>query len=267
MRLKSLLALFLFTATPGLSADQTYYFFNPESSVDSYASLKSEFESYFLSRGGYQFQPFDLGDNFEKVLSSRSSGVYLLSGGLYRQYRSNAELDPQLIGVSKGSLVQRKVLCIKGSGSLEDLRGLTVASPGSPQYIRGFLKEVFGQDKIALADSIRILSVPKDIDALMAVNFGMANASLTSETSLQKLSMINPTQYSVLKSLGQSSESFLLVASFPHQGDKSNSGMMDTLEHMNQDPDGLKDLKMIGLDGWKRIETLPAATQKLLRTP
>ena len=42
---------------------------------------------------------------------------------------------------------------------------------------------------------------------------------------------------------------------------------MDTLEHMNQDPDGLKDLKMIGLDGWKRIETLPAATQKLLRTP
>mgnify|MGYP006271716871 CR=1 FL=1 len=235
--------------------------------MDSYASLKSEFENYFSQRGGFNFQPFDLGDNLEKVLNSKTSGAYLLSGGLYGQYRSKGDLDPHLVGISKGSVVQRKILCIKGSGGLEDLKGQTVASSGSPQYVRGFLREVFGPDKSAILDSIRILSVPKDIDALMAVNFGMANASLTSESSLQKLSLINPAQTSALKTLGQSGESFLLVASLPRQADRSTVEMMGVLERMSLDPDGIKDLKMIGLDGWKRIDTLPPSAQKLLRTP
>jgi hypothetical protein len=251
----------------GIRAGETYYFFNPESNVDSYAGLKSEFESYFTARGGFHFQPFDLGDNLEKVLSAKTSGVYLLSGGLYGQYRAKGDLDPHLVGISKGSIVQKKVLCIKGNGGLEDLKGLTVASPGSPQYVRGFLKEVFGPDKASLLDSIRILSVPKDIDALMAVNFGMANASLTSESSLQKLALINPAQSSALKTLGQSSESFLLVASLPRQGDRLTGEMMEALERMSLDPEGVKDLKMIGLDGWKRIEALPPSAQKLLRVP
>ena len=264
---RTILLLCMLLSTSGARAGETYYFFNPESNVDSYASLKSEFENYFTSRGGFNFQPFDLGDNFEKVLSSRTNGVYLLSGGLFGQYRTQGDLNPHLVGISKGSVVQRKVLCIKGSGGLDDLKGLTVASPGSPQYVRGFLREVFGPDKAALLDSIRILSVPKDIDALMAVNFGMANASLTSESSLQKLSLINPAQSNALKTLGQSSESFLLVASLPKQGDRSTAEMMEVLERMSLDPEGLKDLKMIGLDGWKRIDALPPTAQKLLRSP
>lgn len=249
-------------------AGETYFFFNPESNVDSYASLKSEFDNYFASRGGFSFQPYDVGDNFEKTLNSKTRGVYLLSGGLYGQYRTKGDLDPHLVGVSKGSIVQRKVLCIKGNGGLEDLKGLTVASPGSPQYIRGFLKEVFGADKSSILDSIRILSVPKDIDALMAVNFGMANASLTSESSLQKLALINPQQSSALKTLGQSSESFLLVASLPAGHEAGTTAeMFEVLERMSLDAEGIKDLKMIGLDGWKRIEMLPPSAQKLLKTP
>jgi hypothetical protein len=95
----------------------------------------------------------------------------------------------------------------------------------------------------------------------------MANASLTSESSLQKLALINPAQSSALKTLGQSSESFLLVASLPRQGDRLTGEMMEALERMSLDPEGVKDLKMIGLDGWKRIEALPPSAQKLLRVP
>jgi hypothetical protein len=43
--------------------------------------------------------------------------------------------------------------------------------------------------------------------------------------------------------------------------------MMEALERMSLDPEGVKDLKMIGLDGWKRIEALPPSAQKLLRVP
>jgi hypothetical protein len=261
-----LLTLLLTLPSPAMAAD-ALYFFNPESNIDSYATLKTEFDTYLAPLGPYVFQPFNVRATFEQALAEKARGVYLLSGGHYGELKTRNALDAVLVGTSKGEFLQRKILSAKDTSDVSALKGATVAGTGSEEYLKTLLRQVLGPEHKALVDSFKVLSVPKDIDALMAVSFGMANAAISSESSLQKLAMINPKQHSQLKSLAQSEKTFLLIASIPHALRQDSAPLLKILEDMGQQPIGVKDLKLLGLDGWKRVESLEALYSARLRAP
>jgi hypothetical protein len=230
----------------------TIYFYNPETNIDNFATLKTEFDSYLSTQGSYQFQPFDNKESFEASLNKK--GIYLLSSWHFDALQQQKiPLQIVLIGTFNGNKMQKKVLSAKKDiGDFSMLKNTTIAGAGTETYIRSVLQQVDATQYKELADSIKILTVPKDIDALMAVGFGMANAAVCAESSLKKLETINPNQYKQLHTLGSSKENYLLVAATLENPGKDLSKLVDILDNMSRKETGKKNLNLLGLDGLLR---------------
>lgn len=257
------LSLLMHTSIAGTV--KTVYFYNPETSVDNFAALKTEFDSYLSGQGDYSFQPFSERKTFEQMLTGQNQGVYLLSSWHYAQLNAKTPLSAMLVGVVKGELLQRKILLGKDIASLDQLAGATIAGAGSDDYLRTQLQQMLATRYAALAPKIKILTVPKDIDALMSVGFGMATAAIASESSFNKLALMNPKQQAQLKILASGEKSFTLIAAVAKPQQQEEKPLLSVIEAMAQQPNGEKKLKMLGLDGWKRVDAIDPALAKQLQ--
>ena len=138
IRATSLALFLLFLAVSHGAADSKYtvYFYSPEANINSFRSLKIEFDTYLSSFGPYQFQPFNDGKTFEKFIAGKTDGVFLISSWHYKNLKVNVPLEPVLVGISKGRLSQKRVLAAKQTRkNLASLKGQTLASAGSREYL------------------------------------------------------------------------------------------------------------------------------------
>ena len=249
-----------FTQTKSFADNtSTIYFYNPETNINNFASLKTEFDQYLSSHGSFQFQPFSDRKSFEKFIVGRSDGIFLISSWHFRQLKRNFPIDMQarLVGVSKGKATYEKILTTKNNIiNVDLLKGKIVASSGNEDYTKKVLLQMHGEGKKNVVDSMKILTVPKDIDALMAVGYGMADSALTTESSLTKLEAINPKQYGFLRPLAKSEEILLPIIAAPKKPDENIKLLLAIIEKMETVLDGKKKLKMLGVDGWKKVEKL-----------
>lgn len=237
-------------------ADQKYkvYFHNPESNINNYALLKKEFDKYLSDYGNFEFQPFSNRDTFEKHIIAGADVILVVSSWYYKILSEKFSIKAALIGVLNGKTTHRKVLCVNEKVTGPDLlENNTVASSGSEDYTRKILIQMLGEEERKNVYSLKILTVPKDIDALMAVGFGIADLALTTENSLIKLKKINPKQYNMLRQLAISDEILLPIIAVREQSNVEIEMLVKIIEDMGTSPDGKKNLKMLGLDGWKRL--------------
>lgn len=247
------------TEDPG---KQTIYFYNPETNINNFTSLKIAFDTYLGNYKNYNFQPFDNKQVFESTIINHQDSVFILSSWHYQFLQNLLDIKPVLVGLDNGKATQRKVLTAKKFiSNVEQLRGKTIAVSGSERYSRSILREILQQSHSVILDKLTLILVPKDIDALLAVGFGMASGALTNETSLEKLKLINPKQYSQLHILGVSKETFLTIVAVPHKNSKENQTILDILSDMGNTEDGRKKLNMLRLDGWRKLT--PSETSKL----
>ncbi len=242
---------------------QTVFFYNPEVNINNFASLKIDIDTYLSGFGNYRFQPFSDMETFETFVTSSKKGVMLVSSWHYSMLKSRLPLVPLLVGVSKGVSTYRKVLVVKKSvKDLSQLKNIKLASSGNEEYTQSALEKMVGAKHPDIVKSLKILVVPKDIDALMAVGFGMSQAALTSEKSLKKLSMLNPNLYKSLKTISVSEEFLLPVLAVFNGFSDEERKLVEIVEAMGKSEKGGRDLKMLGLDGWKR---LTLAEEEILR--
>ncbi len=247
--------LFLVFCTAYADTKYTIYFYNPETNINNFTSLKIEFDRYLSDYGLFKFQPFSDRKTFEKFIAGKNDGVFLLSSWHYQHLAKKLPIESVLVGVSKGKSMHRKILSTKEQyiTNIDSLEGEVVASSGSEDYTKNILVQMLGEGKKDIADSLKILTVPKDIDALMAVVFGMANLALTTEQGLTKLMSINLKQYRKLKHLVASKEILLPIIAKPKQPDERVNLLLTVIEEMGTSLEGRKKLKMLGIDGWKRL--------------
>jgi ABC-type amino acid transport substrate-binding protein len=166
-------------------------------------------------------------------------------------------MQARLVGVLKGKATYKKILTAKNNIiNIDSLKGKVVASSGSEDYTKKILMQMHGEENKDIVGSMKILTVPKDIDALMAVGYGMADSALTTERSLTKLAAINPKQYGFLMSLSKSEEILLPIIAAPAQSDEKIRLLIAIIEEMGTALDGKRKLKMLGVDGWKKVEEL-----------
>ncbi|MBI5185728.1 MAG: hypothetical protein HZA01_08385 [Nitrospinae bacterium] len=232
----------------------TIYFFNPETNINNFASLKIEFDTYLSKLGEYQLQPFNDRDIFEKSISGKKDGILLVSSWHYKNLKEKFPLKAVLVGVFNGKSTQKRVLSArKDTGNPGFFKGMNVASAGNKEYTMNILKEILGGQGEDALSAIQIMSVPKDIDALMAVGFGMATAALTSENSLLNLEKINPKQRQQLKQLGKSGEMFLAIVAAPADAEPENRPLLEALAKMGGAPEGESKLRMLGLEGFRAL--------------
>ena len=232
------------------------YFYNPETNINNFATLKTAFDTYLIKHGFYYFQPFDDRKNFEAVIQEKKGDIYFLSSWhLKALQQKNIPLKIALVGTSKGNTMQRKVLSTKKDiVNVAMLRNTVVAGAGSEEYIHSVLKQILGKGQEALLNDIKLLIVPKDIDAVMAVGFGMASAAISAESGLDKLAMINPNQFRELHSLGFSEKDYLLIAATLKKPEQQEVQLLEVLRKMSEADAGEENLKLLGIDGWRTVQ-------------
>jgi len=263
---KRMLLLFVFFAViftaahpaPAGAAKITVYFYSSETNVNNFKSLKMEFDKYLSGFGAYEFQPFNDRDTFEAHIRGKKDCLLLLSSWHYRNIYKEYRLSPLLVGLRNGKKDHKRILVAKGAAAaLESVKKGAIASASSVPHTRNTLREMFQGASLSLdaADTAKILTVPKDIDALMSVGFGMSQSALTSENSLESLKGINPVLYKEMKILAQGAPSLLLILAMPEGFAEDSAKLSGVIKNMSDNPTGKDKIKMLDLDAWDEVDS------------
>ncbi len=261
-----ILVFFLICSYTSGETEYTIYFYNPESNMDNFAAVKTRLDTYLSRFGPYRFQPFADRKTFEKIIRKKRNGILILSSWHYGILKEKFAVSPVLVGMINGKTTQKKVLYAKKSiNTLEKLRQMSVSSAGSEEYTRNFLRLTIDD---SIVDSLRVLNVPKDIDALISVGLGVAQAALTSEYSIAMLSSIYPKLGKELIPIARGPESLLSIVAMPEKYEPEVSRLPAVIEEMEKHEEGREILHIMGLDGWKKpgaeeFELLEKRRQKL----
>ena len=249
-----LIGLAIFCVISSGSGKIKIYFYSSETNINNFKFLKMEFDRYLSKFGPYEFQPFSARDVFEKHVKGKENCLLLLSSWHYRHIRKKYALTPALTGMRNGKKYQRKILVAdEKSADIEGAKPGLVASASSLQYTISVLKRML-REKYA-DHPFQVLTVPKDIDALMSVGFGMAKLAFASENAFDELKGVNPRLCSKMKVLAEGEETLRLILALP-QGFAGNSKkIIDMIKNMPMDSDGKRRIRMLGLDGWQELDS------------
>ncbi|WP_250656229.1 PhnD/SsuA/transferrin family substrate-binding protein [Alkalimarinus coralli] len=254
----ALLALLL-AALPsvGLSQDSlTIYFYNPEINTTRNVVLKTAFDQYLQEQGIFQFQPVDNRQTFEALIVNDLNAVFMISNWHYEQLQDG--LNPTsaaLRGVKNGSNTYRKFLVARKADAT--IEAMTIATSGSRPLSRSILSDIYPNQTPQTLAKPNFLIVPKDIDALMAVGFGLADAALATELSLETLSTLYTNQYQQLHILGESRPLKRLLVVYHKELTPLKAKAINTLGNMSESRKGKQALNILGLNGWQQVDKKP----------
>jgi len=238
-------------------AEEGLYFYDPESSISNYVALKDKVTAYIQKYGQYVFQPFSHIEDFEATLSKSPTATFLVSSWHFKLLGQVMQIDPVLVAQIGGKTSQRKILVVNPDiGSADQLKGKKIASASKDVSTRDMVSRMIGASGADISQSTIILRVPKDIDALMSVALGIADAALSTENSFSKLGVVNPAQFGRMKILVTSENQSLPIVATMVQSTKNSSQdkLVSVLKDMRQSPEGVEILKMMGLDAFEPID-------------
>lgn len=248
--------LCVFIVSKSHADDEGLFYYNPETTIKNYISLTKRVSEYFSKRGHFFFRPFVKSGEVENTIQNKKHGLYLISSWHYRLLKQSTSINPLLVAHSKGKTTQKKVLVVKSTiSTIEMLKKKRLSSSTDDAFSRKMLHKMLGKEGEEAVRSLKILKVPKDLDALMSLAFGVADVALSSERSLIHLAKMNPAQYGKLKILTSSDDISLPLITMIDLNNPSRSQkeLIDILKSMEKSPDGLRILNMMGLDGFKEL--------------
>jgi hypothetical protein len=228
------------------------YFYSTETNINNFKSLKMEFDRYLSKFGPYEFQPFSSRDVFEKQVKGKDNCLLLLSSWHYRHIHQPYGLTPALAGSRNGRKYQKKIVVAdeKSADIVAGKPGL-VASASSLQYTNSALNTML---KGKYSMPFKVLTVPKDIDALMSVGFGMAGLAFASENAFDELKIVNPRLSDRMKILARGEETLGLILALPKGFKGNREQTIHMIKNMSMDSDGKRRIRMLGLDGWQDLD-------------
>lgn len=251
--------LFLTGGLTHVSATEklTIYFYNPEINITRNAVLKNTFDLYLQSQGDYQFQPVEKKETFEALIKYKNNAIFMMSNWHYLQLRANKRLkNSQLVlrGTKNGKDTYHKILVCKDP-KLKP-KTINLATSGNKEYTRAVLSGMHSTLSASQLQNLNLLTVPKDIDALMAVDFGLADAALTTKSSLDKLSILYKSQNKSLYIIGESEAQKRLAVVFKQIPQPEYEQIKSILKQMVNHKKGKRGLNMLGLDDWRLVDEL-----------
>lgn len=246
--------LVLGVSSPAFSEDNlTIYFYNPEINTTRNVVLKTVFDQYLQEKGHFQFQPVDNRRTFETLIKSNKSAIFVISDWHYKQVKAlSLPVAPVLRGTKNGSDTYRKFLVVRNANATLDR--MTIATSGTPLFSRSILADIYPNHTPQQLAKPSLLLVPKDIDALMAVGFGLADAAIASELSLETLSTLYKNQHQQLHIVGNSQPLKRLLVIQHEFESPIKTDAIAALHNMNKSSKGLQALNTLGLNGWQSID-------------
>jgi len=247
-----LFLIFGLSGTAFSEAEKTaIYFHSSETSINNFKSLKMKFDRYLSRFGPYEFQPVRERAEFEKQIASKKDCLILLSSWHYSKIHKTGLCEPILIGFRNGKKTQKRVLVAPDGYDFRKPHGLKLASASSIKHTQSVIKNM---PAIQLdANALRILTVPKDIDAMMAVSFGMSGTALITENSYNRIKSLNPLLYNKITVIAKGPESLLMVLAVHKACMPQMKKLIRVMTKMSENPSGQKQIHMLGLDGFKNV--------------
>jgi hypothetical protein len=185
----TIVILFLSAAYTGHT--ETLFVFNPEAKASHIASIRADFENYLKSQGiGADVYVFAVPSDFQDSVGRLKPSAAIVASYYYNLMKSKYLWKALLAGHKEGEKVYNKVMVASKSVSdplqLKD-KSLAAVCPGSSSsYIDSMLPAGLS------AENVRIVSVSKDIDAIMALGFEQVQAAIVTKENFEKLEKINP---------------------------------------------------------------------------
>ncbi|MCP4344704.1 MAG: phosphate/phosphite/phosphonate ABC transporter substrate-binding protein [Desulfobacterales bacterium] len=188
MKVKTMVMLFIIFAFHPVYG-QTVFIFNPEAKAGDLKKVKTAIKSYLGSQGVksdiYFFaNPVDFEDSVPRL----KPACAIVASYYFTLMKDKFHWQPALSGHYKGKKEFSKVLVTLKSITQLKNKSLAAVSLGASSlpYIDSQLP------KGLTTKSLRVVSVSKDIDAIMALGFEQVQAAIVTEASFKKLESINP---------------------------------------------------------------------------
>jgi len=240
-------------------------FYCPEANINDFKHLKSNFDNYLAQYGNYCFQPFRNRNEFEEYIAKNHNGLILMSDWHLDIIKKKLSLCPVLMGYRNGKNTQTEIMVAKiqpiiGNKTQSDaiyskmhtniplVKG-NIASSRSVNHTISIIKDIISTND--LNPALEVLSVPKDIDALMAVGFGVCKYAVSTKHTLTSLSKINRLLYKKLQVIGKESDSLLIICAQRKKSKTKN--LLKILTEIDKSPEGRRLMQILAIDNFKMI--------------
>lgn len=193
---------------PAARPDQTealprFYFFSPDWRPPDLGRLTAAFEQATAAGGvPVSFQAFTRYEDFARQVAEQPPDFLIAPA--WMEGESGRSVGIALVPIAHplrhGKATYRKALMTKpGIDSIDDLARGSIAATlyamgdGSPGAVLGAFH--------LAADSAKVVPVPKDVDALLALSFGQVDAALVTSEQYDLLAKSNPSEAGRLRVL------------------------------------------------------------------
>ncbi len=232
---------------------QKVYFYTSTNVINDFKTFKILFDRYLAQYGDYEFQAFSDKKSFEYFLKYKHE-IVLLSSSHYRQLSKKYHLDALLVAKNKKSVTSTNVIVGKRNSSLNG----TITTAFSKKYTNKLVLSIFGRQHFS------VLKVPKDMDALLSVGYGMSQFAAVSKESFEFLKKTNQFLTKEMRIYRESDPDFkMLVTVNPTLNEKKK--VVKMFRQMRKSKDGQRILKMLDIDNIVALDRRQLRTLRSLR--
>ena len=217
------------------------YYYASDKNIENFKTFKIAFDRYLAQYGDYQFQAFSEKEVFEDFLED-GEAILMLSSIHYQQLKVRYHLAPISVAQNKKSITDTNIIVGKKGLSLEG----TVSTAFSEKYTNNLLRKTLGNHHLSL------LKVPKEIDALMSVGYGMSQFASVSKKSYYHLIKTNKNLTKDMRIYRESDPNYRMLVAV-NKSYKNNQNLIRIFTNMKKTKRGRVLLKRLGIDNIVRL--------------
>lgn len=234
------------------AGDAEFFFYSPQVGTGNLSQLKQTADQFFRdARVDLKFQPFARFEDLQREFPRRKPAFLMVPDWA----AGNQCLGTRLIRVARpvreGRLFDRRALVATGAAhSPADMAGGSIAAT-VPTTTGGDIIDPIEQFRIE-NPGVRIIPVPKDIDALLAVGFGQVDGAFVSMTQFDMLTDVNPALTGSLHEIGYSVATPFPATYATEYADPEMIGRLrQALTNEAMKDSGRRLSGLLGYDGWR----------------
>lgn len=232
---------------------RTILYYDPDANYDAIPRIIQSMNEYLAAQlPGFVMQmTSDPATTADTIKTDRIA--YAILGAEFVNSTKTLGAAPLLVPEYKGSIYYNKLLVDRGTGPVGDLRGkrIAAATGDSRAGVADRVLDLLKHAGLQVDDAV-FLGTSKDLDALLAVIFGQADAALITSNSLNTLKIVNPAAAKTMRNVWTSGNILrpLLVAI---RGNEHGAQRDDVLKAFSTIPDnaaGRSAMQALGYDKW-----------------
>lgn len=254
------LACFLLTIPARADAARSkLFFFSPDFSPGNLSILTQAVDAYLREAGtDTDFQAFVRFEDFRREVAAQQPDFVIVPDWAATRTCVGIDLIPLAQPVRGGESFGRKALIARPEvKTLAELRNASIAATLPP----GGSPAGSGLDRIRRQQpGVRIIRVPKEIDALLAVAFGQVDAAYVSTRQFDMFAGVNPKLGSGLKEIGYAENMpFPLIYATANADTTETAQLQKAIAGVSTSGTGKRLVGLLGYDGWVVVDKASAA--------